>query len=159
MTTRWLATAGLAMAVGFVAPHQEAQAGVRVSGTIVVTSGGDHGYRGDRRDGVSAFRHGYDRGWRDGSREGSRDGRRNRDPRFWREDDFRDADNGYKRWMGPRSEYARGYREGYRSGYRRAYATSRPGWRGGWDDHGRHDRRRDDGRRDGRREDWSWRDR
>jgi hypothetical protein len=102
-----------------------------------------HGPRGDWRGADPAFRHGYDRGWRNGTDEGHTDGRRSRDPRFWREDDFRDADSGYKRWMGPRSDFVRGYREGYATGYRRAYAAARPGWRDrGWDrDRGRSDDR------------------
>jgi hypothetical protein len=76
-----------------------------------------------------AFRHGYDRGWREGSEEGHNDGRHRRDPRFWREGEFRDGDRGYKGWMGPRWEYASGFRRGYEAGYRRAFAAARPGWR------------------------------
>ena len=96
-----------------------------------------HDY-GSRRAGP-AFRYGYDRGWREGSEEGHRDGRRRRDPRFWRDDEYRDGDRGYKRWMGPRWDYAVGFRQGYESGYRRAYAAAHPGGRGRWED-GRSDR-------------------
>jgi hypothetical protein len=81
------------------------------------------------RSGGPAFRYGYDRGWREGSEEGHRDGRKRRDPRFWREGEYRDADRGYRRWMGPRWDYEGGFREGYEAGYRRAYAATRPGWR------------------------------
>jgi len=81
-----------------------------------------------------AFRYGYDRGWREGSEEGHRDGRRRRDARFWRDDEYRDGDRGYKGWMGPRWDYAAGFRQGYESGYRRAYAAARPAGRGRWDD-------------------------
>jgi hypothetical protein len=81
------------------------------------------------RSGGPAFRYGYDRGWREGSDEGHRDGRRRRDPRYWREGEYRDADRGYKRWMGPRWDYAAGFREGYEAGYRRAYAAVCPGGR------------------------------
>ena len=84
--------------------------------------------RGSRGAGP-AFRYGYDRGWREGSEEGHRDGRRRRDPRFWRDDEYRDGDRGYKRWMGPRWDYAAGFRRGYEAGYRRAYAAARPGGR------------------------------
>jgi hypothetical protein len=76
-----------------------------------------------------AFRYGYDRGWREGSDEGYRDGRRSRDPRFWRDSEYRNGDCGYKRWMGPRWDYVAGFRQGYAAGYRRAFAAARPGWR------------------------------
>ena len=84
--------------------------------------------RGTRGAGP-AFRYGYDRGWREGSEEGHRDGRRSRDPRFWREGEYRDGDRGYKGWMGPRWDYTAGFRQGYEAGYRRAFAAARPGWR------------------------------
>ena len=93
--------------------------------------------RGGYRDGGPAFRHGYDRGWREGSEEGHNDGRKHRDRRYWREGEYRDGDKGYKRWMGPRWDYAAGFRRGYEAGYRRAYEAFRPGWR---------DRRGDDDR-------------
>jgi hypothetical protein len=101
------------------------------------------------RHGGPAFRYGYDRGWREGSEEGHRDGRRCRDPRFWREGEYRHADKGYKRWMGPRWDYQAGFREGYEAGYRRAYAAARPGWRGNDRERYRADERyrRDDGPR------------
>lgn len=83
-----------------------------------------------------AFRYGFDRGWREGSEEGHKDGRRSRDPRYWREGEFRDADRGYKGWMGPRWDYSSGFRDGYRAGYRRAYASARPSWRGRWERYG-----------------------
>jgi hypothetical protein len=83
--------------------------------------------RGARGTGP-AFRHGYDRGWREGSEEGNHDGRGRRDPRFWREGEYRDGDRGYRGWMGPRWEYASGFRQGYEAGYRRAFAAARPGW-------------------------------
>ena len=76
-----------------------------------------------------AFRYGYDRGWREGSEEGNRDGRRCRDPRFWRDGEYRDGDRGYRGWMGPRWDYTAGFRQGYEEGYRRAFAAARPGWR------------------------------
>ncbi len=129
-----LAMAGIlaAVAAGAALPT-EARADWRVG---VVIGNRDRDWRDEGRGAGSAFRYGYDRGWRDGSDEGYRDGRRNRDPRFWRDGDFRDADSGYKRWMGPRWEYSRGFREGYSAGYRRAFAAARPSWHG--------DRYRDD---------------
>jgi hypothetical protein len=117
------------------------------------TVGGSHGAvyaRGDRDGGGSAFRYGYDRGWREGAEEGRDDGRKRRDPRYWREGEYRDGDKGYKGWMGPKWDYAAGFRRGYEAGYRRAYAAFRPGGRHarGYDDRyrGRYDDRDRDGR-------------
>jgi hypothetical protein len=143
---KWLTIAGVLMVAGAAALPTNARADVHVSGGVVITDRDDRGYRGDGRGGSPAFRHGYDRGWREGSDEGNHDGRRNRDPRYWREGEFRDADRGYKGWMGPRWEYVRGFREGYESGYRRAYASSRPAWHDGRDRWGRGG---SDGRYDG----------
>jgi len=105
----------------------------------------DFGYGRGSRHGGPAFRYGYDRGWREGSEEGRSDGRRSRDPRFWRDGEYRDGDRGYKGWMGPRWDYTAGFRAGYEAGYRRAYAASRPRWgdHGRWDDD-RYRRRYDD---------------
>jgi hypothetical protein len=97
------------------------------------------------RQGGPAYRYGYDRGWREGSDEGRNDGRKHRDPRYWREGEYRDGDKGYKGWMGPKWDYVAGFRQGYQAGYRRAYAAFRPGWRD--DDRNRYgDRYRDDDR-------------
>jgi hypothetical protein len=144
MKRLWMAgllAAGTAAALALPA---ESRADWRVS----VGVGADYG-RGFR-GGNPAFRYGYDRGWREGSEEGRNDGRRHRDPRFWREGEYRDGDKGYKRWMGPRGDYAAGFRQGYEAGYRRAYASFRPGWRDrrGYDDRGydERDRRRYDDR-------------
>jgi hypothetical protein len=138
---------GMVVAGAMAARPGESRADWRVS--LGVNVDYDHG----PRDGGPAFRYGYDRGWREGSEEGHSDGRRSRDPRYWRGGEYRDADRGYKRWMGPRWEYAAGFREGYQAGYRRAYAAARPGWRD-------HDRYRSDDwyRRDDRyRRDDDWR--
>ncbi len=147
-----LAMASVLMVAGAAALPSNARADVRVSGGVVITARDDRGYRGDGRGGAPAFRYGYDRGWRDGSDEGIRDGRRNRDPHYRREGEFRDGDRGYKGWMGPRWDYVRGLREGYEAGYRRAYAASRPDRR----EHDRRGRDNYDGRYD-RRDDRDWR--
>ena len=118
----------------------------------VVSVGVRADYGRGPRDGGPAFRYGYDRGWREGSEEGHSDGRRCRDPRFWREGEYRDADRGYRRWMGPRWDYAAGFREGYQAGYRRAYAAARPDRRGR--DRGERERYRYDDRY---RDDDDWR--
>ena len=107
---------------------------------------------GGRYDSRDAFRYGLERGRREGAEHGYRDGRRNRGFDFWRDSEYRDGDRGYKRWMGPRWDYAAGYRQGYAAGYRQAYASARPGWRD------RNDRDRDDDRyRGDRRYDRDWR--
>src|SRR5512141_2394589 len=102
-----LAMAGVLMVAGAAALPTNAQAGVTVSGGVVITvqeRGYGYGY-GDARGGGTAFRYGYDRGWREGSDEGDRDGRRNREPHDRRDGDFRNGDRGYKGWMGPRWDY------------------------------------------------------
>ncbi len=120
-------------------PARAADLGVRVAIGRVERAG--RGPSRDWRGESQAARYGYDRGWRDGTEEGHRDGLRSRDSRYWREDDYRDADSGYRRWMGRRGDYVAGYRKGYSRGYRRAYAAARPGGRDrDWD------RDRDDGR-------------
>ena len=74
---------------------------------------------------VDTARYGYDRGYREGASDGYRDGERGHRFELYREGDYRDADQGYKRWMGPRWEYANGYRRGFEEGYRRAYEQGR----------------------------------
>ncbi len=77
---------------------------------------------------------------------------------FWRDGDYRKGTSGYKGWMGPRWEYANGYRRGFEAAYRRAYASARRGYRGyygderyGYDGRGGYD---DRGRYDDRYRDW-----
>jgi hypothetical protein len=119
-------------------------AGVRVDVGVLLGApaysdrdGYDRGYRGD------AGRYGYERGYREGTSEGYKDGRKGRRFDFRRDGDYRDADDGYKGWMGPRHVYERGFRRGFEEGYRRAF------------DAGRRERR-DDRRHD---RDWDRRDR
>lgn len=133
MKRLWIA--GMVVAGAFLALPAESRAEWAVS--VGVTR--HDGYGRGSRHGGPAFRYGYDRGWREGSEEGRNDGRRSRDPRFWREGEYRDGDRGYKGWMGLRWDYTAGFRAGYEAGYRRAYAASRPRWR----DHG-HERWDDD---------------
>ena len=59
---------------------------------------------------VDTSRYGYDRGYREGASDGYRDGERGHRFELYREGDYRDADQGYQGWMGPRREYANGYR-------------------------------------------------
>ena len=70
---------------------------------------------------VDSPRYGYERGRTEGASNGYKDGQKGRRFDVDRDDDYRDADDGYKGWMGPRHEYARGFRRGYSEGYRRGY--------------------------------------
>jgi len=87
---------------------------------------------------------GFDRGFQDGLKHGRKDGDKRRAFNVARDDDFRDADNGYNSSFGPRFQYSTGYRDGYREGYRRGYASSDYGryyyGRGGYGDSYRGDR-------------------
>jgi len=81
---------------------------------------GDSGYRS--RD---AGRYGFERGYREGADEGYADGRKGRRFDFVSDGDFRDADDGYKGWMGSRHVYANGFQRGFAEGYRRAFEQGR----------------------------------
>lgn len=128
---------GVAMAAALPAVSR---ADGRVTVSVVIAAHHERGAwvdggseRDDRgrswRDTAPAWRYGYDRGWRDGSERGHSDARSRRGPDLRRHGGFRDADNGYKRWMGPRPEFSAGYRDGFAAGYRRAYLAARPSWR------------------------------
>jgi len=62
----------------------------------------------------------YDNGYRDGQRAGERDGRGGRSFSFNRHDDWRDADDGYRREFG-NYDY---YRRSFRSAFERAYTDA-----------------------------------
>lgn len=90
----------------------------------------DDRYRRDDRFGRSrfgsrAFDAGFERGFREGAKHGRKDGERRRGFDFRHDDDYWDADNGYRSSYGPRHEYASGYRRGYEEGYREAFSTVR----------------------------------
>jgi len=77
-----------------------------------------YGYRDN------AFSAGFERGQSDGQHEGWNDGRHGKRMEFWRESDYRDADNGYHRSFGSRAAYQQGYRRGYQESYRQAYQSA-----------------------------------
>ena len=90
----------------------------------------------DRRDrdeagrGRAAGEYGADRGYQDGLRHGLND--RNRRAGYnYRSDEWRHADRGSERNMGPRGQYIQGYRDGYIRGYDEAFYGRNRG-RGGW---------------------------
>ena len=70
------------------------------------------------------YRLGYDNGLREGAEHGYRDGQRGRDFNFWHAAEYRYGE-GYRAWMGPRSQYVAGFRRGYEQAYRRAYNAGR----------------------------------
>ena len=63
----------------------------------------------------------YDNGYRDGVREGTNDARRGRNYSYDRHDQYRDADDGYRRSSGDRDFYRRSYRQGFQAGYNEGY--------------------------------------
>jgi len=123
---------------------EETRADVRVA--VGIRIGPDHP---DYRYYRGTFRYGFDRGFDEGLREGERDARRHERFEFRDEGRFRDADRGYKGWMGPRFQYERGYRSGFADGYARAYRRFAR-----YDRYDGYDRGRHDGRRDGDRRGW-----
>jgi hypothetical protein len=135
-TAAWL----VVMTAGTVAAPVVASADSRV-GIGIAGSSSPRGYR-------DAYAYGFERGRRDGAEEGRDDGRRRHEFEYWREGRYRKGTSGYKGWMGPKWDYANGYRRGYESAYRRAFAAAR-GYRGYYGDepYG-YDRRYDDRYRD-----------
>jgi hypothetical protein len=128
------------LSAGAVAAPAAARADTRVGIGITIGSA-PRGYR-------DAYSLGLQRGLRDGAEEGRSDGRHRRQFDFWREGDYRRGTPGYKGWMGPKWEYADGYRRGFESAYRKSYAGARRGYRGyygderyGYDGRGRYDDR------------------
>lgn len=67
----------------------------------------------------------FDRGFREGYEEGERAGRRGEvfDP--YREKDYRRADQGYSRRLGPREAYKWEFRQGFEAGYARGFRDGR----------------------------------
>jgi hypothetical protein len=84
-----------------------------------------YGYpRGGRDGGVYARdleRRAYDNGYREGLEEGRNDARHDRNYSYQRHDEYRDADDGYRRGDGDREFYRRSYRQGFQAGYNEAY--------------------------------------
>jgi hypothetical protein len=62
-------------------------------------------------------RRAYETGYGDGLSRGDRDARRGRTFSYERHDEFRDADDGYRRGYGDRELYRRAFRQGFQAGY------------------------------------------
>lgn len=120
---------GLLVSASTLAVPERASAAVRVDIGIGLVGRplyvGDNGYRS--RD---AGRYGFERGYREGTDQGYQDGRQGRRFSFVRDNDFRDADDGFKGWMGSRHVYANGFQRGFADGYRRAFDQGRRDRRG-----------------------------
>jgi hypothetical protein len=111
----------------FALPAQAADVRVGVGITVGANDpryGSPYGYGYGRRP-VETYRYGFDRGRAEGARDGYHDGSRGRRFELYREGDYRDADKGYKGWMGARYEYARGYQRGFEQGYRQTFEQGR----------------------------------
>jgi hypothetical protein len=82
-----------------------------------------YGYGYPRNGGYSREleRRAYDNGFREGAEEGQNDARRGRDFSYQRHDEYRDADQGYRRGDGDFDLYRRSYRQGFQTGYNEAF--------------------------------------
>ncbi len=71
----------------------------------------------------------YDNGYRSGAHEGEEDARRGKSYNYKRDDDYEDADRGFR--GGDKNAYRHEFRRGYEAGYDTAYRRFA---RGGWYD-------------------------
>jgi hypothetical protein len=60
-------------------------------------------------------------GYREGVQQGQADARRGRDFSYQRHDEYRDADDGFRRGDGDINLYRRSFRQGFQTGYNEAY--------------------------------------
>jgi hypothetical protein len=84
---------------------------------------GGYGYP-DRGYYAQIERRAYDNGYREGVKDGQHDGRDRRRYEPTRHDDWRDADDGYRREYGDKNYYRRSFRTGYEAGYSEGYRQS-----------------------------------
>jgi hypothetical protein len=63
----------------------------------------------------------FENGYREGAEDGRGDAGRRRDFSYGRHDDYRDADDGYRRGYGDLEYYQHSFRDGYRAGYTHAF--------------------------------------
>jgi len=104
---------------------------VAIGACVATTACADqlYGYGGyGGRGGRDLERRAYDYGYREGQQEGQNDARRGRDFSYARHDEYRDADQGYRRSEGDREYYRRSYRQGFQTGYTEAYNRARGGY-------------------------------
>ena len=108
-TTRYFPALMLAVGVAMAAPACAAQT---------------YGYGNSGRNGGYAReleRRAYENGFREGVQEGQNDARRGRDFSYQRHDEYRDADDGFRRIDGDINLYRRSFRQGFQTGYSGSY--------------------------------------
>jgi hypothetical protein len=66
-------------------------------------------------------RRAYDNGYREGLTRGREDARSRRQFSYDRHNEYRNADDGYRRQDGYRDDYRRSFRQGFETGYTQAY--------------------------------------
>src|SRR4051812_6085801 len=66
-------------------------------------------------------RRAYDNGFREGLSRGRDDAERGRQFSYARQDEYRDADRGYRRQDGNKDDYRRAFRQGYEAGYTESF--------------------------------------
>ncbi len=88
---------------------------------------GGYAYRGDRPYergrgyGPEVERIAHENGYHEGREAGEKDARKRRSFALDRHDEWRDADEGYRRDYGDKDFYRREFREGFRAGYADGY--------------------------------------
>jgi len=92
----------------------------RVTAAILAMLFAVPGMTHDRNDRESAYRYGYEAGYREGF-DHARDDYRRGVGYDLRSHEYRKADFGYQKWMGKKGDYKKGYRNGYELGYREGY--------------------------------------
>jgi hypothetical protein len=107
-THRYISALLLVIGVGFATP---------------ACAGQLYGYGGSPRGGYEreAERRAYDTGYREGVQEGQNDARRGRDFSYSRHNEYRDADDGYRRGTIDRDSYRRSFRSGFQTGYSESF--------------------------------------
>jgi hypothetical protein len=94
---------------------------ITAPGCAAQTYGYPSGPRNGGYYGRDVQRVAYDNGYRDGQRAGERDGRGRRPFSYNRHDDWRNADDGYRREFGNFDYYRRAYRNGFEVAYSDSY--------------------------------------
>lgn len=89
----------------------------------------DRGGYNDGRYYREVERRAYDNGFREGVRQGERDARHNRRYDPSRHDEWRDANDGFRREYGDHNLYRRNFRSGFEAGYSQAYRNNDRGYR------------------------------
>jgi hypothetical protein len=94
------------------------------TGMLMASAAAAHERWDDRR---AAYSRGFENGYRDGRERGRFDSHRGHFD--LRNRDYRDADRGYNKHLGPKGEYKKGYRDGFEAGYRETfYRRGRTPW-------------------------------